>query len=92
MVPGFDPRAFWGMTLVEVAELLKAAERREEREWERAAWAVAHLLAPHSKQKIKPADLLGLPQRPRDPQADLEAVVAKHRRQMAEREGNGTGG
>lgn len=50
---------FEDLTPKELAVLLETHQRREEREWYRAAWMVSHLLAPYSKKKLKPEEFLG---------------------------------
>lgn len=51
--------AFDELTPEELGIHIEAHQRREEREWYRAAWIVSHSLAPWSKKKLTPEKLLG---------------------------------
>jgi hypothetical protein len=45
------PGEFWPMTPREIADMARGAKWRDRREWERAAWVVAHVMSPHTGKK-----------------------------------------
>lgn len=59
--PWCDADDFWEMTPAEFARTVEASRDREDREWDRVAWMVSLLMAPHTKsgKPIKLEKLLG---------------------------------
>ena len=51
---GLRPWEFQRMTPAEFAQVVAGYERRQEREWERVAWLVMHMYAPHMGKHKKP--------------------------------------
>ena len=83
------PKDFWALTPNELGVMLEGATWREEQEWERMAWAVAHMLNISGKSIKRPvtgAKLLGRKTPPdkvkvKDPEGDWQKLWAKHKRQ-----------
>jgi hypothetical protein len=48
-------RDFWAMTPADLAEHWDIFQRREEREWERSAWMVHHIMAAFIGSKHAPS-------------------------------------
>lgn len=53
------PEGFWGLTPREFALIHAGFQRREARAWERVATLGLWVLAPYTKKKMTPAQLLG---------------------------------
>lgn len=54
------------MTPPEFAKMVAGYRKRQEQEWYRTAWLACYILAPHSKRKLTPEKLLGLPPKKAD--------------------------
>lgn len=83
------PDAFWGLTVHEFHVLYAGFLRREARAWERVATLGLWVIAPYTKKKLTPAQLLGrsrletMPARAttaaNEAQAEAEAEVERAR-------------
>lgn len=79
------PDEYWLLTPAELGEMLVGAGWRDEQDWERAAWMVAHLMNIEGKvlpkgKKVTPDSLLGRKKKPKKPQnieADFKELVRR---------------
>lgn len=77
------PREFWRLTMREFHIMRDGFHRRENRAWEKTATLGLWILAPYSKQKLTPAELLGqqrlqtLPPTGTEPQNDADLERAR---------------
>lgn len=76
------PEAYWRLTPAELAALMAGARAREERMWERTAWALSHELNVAGKtlrSAVTVDQLLGRrgPIEPLDPEAKFEALWSR---------------
>ena len=94
------PVEFWSLTLVELSQLAAGYEWRDQRAWERLAWAVCHMLNASGKQmrtRITVRQLLKRPIRARDQDAwwsriEKERAERKLLAEQAARDASENGG
>lgn len=84
------PEAFWALTPREFELVFAGFQRREARAWERIATLGLWVLAPYTKKKLTPAQLLGrgrletMPPRPANEEADEAAAEVERARVLAQ--------
>lgn len=59
---GLLPEQFWDLTWKEFDYLVRAKQSRDYQVWDVARTIGTWILSPHTKKKIKPKDLLKLPE------------------------------
>lgn len=79
----WKPEDYWRATPSELADALRGAAHRDERDWERAAWLAAHLInvsGKSVKKNVTPQQLLGRAKRARkNPTRDWAEMVRRSR-------------
>jgi Conserved hypothetical phage protein (DUF2376). len=84
------PDAFWALTPREFALVHAGFQRREARAWERIATLGLWVLAPYTKKRLTPAQLLGrsrletMPPAPPDAEATEAEIERERARVLAE--------
>jgi hypothetical protein len=79
------PDQFWHLTVHDFLIMRDGFYRRDDRQWEKTALLAIWLLAPHTKKKMTPAQLLGraklttFPPRPKTEPTEAEIEAEKAR-------------